>query len=196
MNKAQKDKTPAPNDVYEPVQVRHFPRWLYFYYLKPDRDHDHEEAGARDEIHDHHKIRVYFQDLGEPTELTQEMVETLIHKADHNLISVRGDHIADLAWRRHSYLVFVLRDREHRLDEGNAVVFSMREPEIGGNHTFRNGVDIKRPIDRDISGMWCMNLRQNRHGGPLGDGETERFNVRFPGLPARAHNEVGSNTGP
>jgi hypothetical protein len=124
------------------------------------------------------------------------MVQTLIDKADHNNISVRGGHIADLDWRKHSYLVFVLRDREHRLEEGNAVVFSLKDSAESGNHTFRNGVDIRRPIDRDISGMWCINLRQNQNGRPLGDGETERFDVRFPGLPARAHNEVGSNTGP
>jgi hypothetical protein len=197
------------NEVYDPSNRNYKIDFVYLYYV------DKDTLKAND------GLNLYEIPLSEPSNMTDDDIEELIFRADRGKFPVKGSHVEARRWRHRSYLLFVLRHDLYRFEKGNAITFSHKEGgRLGGNHTFRDGRDAKL-ADPNVTAMVCTNLRKNKLGQPLGDGETEYFKVTFNTKPPfvdddddlaeagrgkaratgagpqmRLHDETGTNTGP
>ncbi|HEX8126521.1 MAG TPA: hypothetical protein VF548_13150 [Allosphingosinicella sp.] len=101
----------------------------------------------------------------------------------------------NIKWIHRSYMVFVLKSSEERLD---SVDFKLNG--TGGNHTF---IDETTLADfSDYTGVYYLNDRKNQHGQPLGPNESEKYrwhsrhSHRNGSRSDRSHENSGTNVGP
>lgn len=165
------------------------PHCIYFYYVRRE--------GAT------YRERVYVWPTRSPIDLDElhQQIKRLTKNArqNRNEPPPSGWAMEDVVWRKISWVVVAVDERDGKFDQDAAVEIAF-EGADRSNHTFFDGgedeVDI--PGEQSIHVMWTLNHMRDAAGAMLTkDSPPETFKFTFnPGRPRAYPDTSGTNMGP